>query len=201
MSTALAHRPSVALKPDGERFTWLEILREMRNGQRETIMRTGVAPRLSDLAGWEFAGGNTQPLTRLVGIRKFVKGFYEGESRVKDGPSPFIQGYNIDVAGNADDAPHVIKTNKASVPKRFGFYRVHPVIEGSADDKYPGALLLDYGLGGNGIFGPPLRDYLVQVYPDDPDLLLGKAYLNILGLRIPLSFFVLKRLQKHDFTG
>ena len=73
--------------------------------------------------------------------------------------------------------------------------------EGARDARYPNALLLDYSLGGNGLFGPPLRDYVVQVYPDDPDLLLGKAYLALAGLRIPLSFFVLKRLRSHDFAG
>jgi hypothetical protein len=62
-------------------------------------------------------------------------------------------------------------------------------------------LLLDYGLGGNGLFGPPLRDYIVQVYPDDPDLLLGKAYLAFGSLRIPVSFFVLQRLRTHAFQG
>lgn len=199
-STALAHRPSTVLKPDGGRYTWLEILRDVSNGQREMMMRTGVAPRFEDLAGWEFAGGNTPPIYRLVGIRKFAKGFYEGPPRAPRGPEPFIHGYNIDVQNDADDAPHRYKT-KNGVPKRFGFYRVHRVVEGSRDDRYPNALLLDYGLGGNGLFGPPLRDYLVQVYPDDPDLLLGKAYLNLLGLRIPANFFVLKRLQRHDFTG
>ncbi len=200
MTTALAKRPGVALKPDGDRYTWLEILQDMSNGQREAIMRTGVAPRFEDLAGWEFGGGNAVPLFRLLGIRKFVKGFYEGPPRAPQGPEPFIQGYNVDVAGNADDEPHLMKPSPES-PKRYGFYRVHRVVEGARDDKYPNALLLDYGLGGNGLFGPPLRDYLVQVYPDDPDLLLGKAYLNILGLRVPSNFFVLKRLHRHSFTG
>ncbi len=200
MSTALAHRPSVALKPDGDRFSWLEILRDMSNGQRETIMRTGVAPRLPDLAGWEFGGGNCPPIFRLIGIRKFVKGFYEGPARAPRGPEPFLQGYNVDVRNNGDDEPHVMKPSEEK-PKRYGFYRVHQVVEGARDDKYPNALLLDYGLGGNGLFGPPLRDYLVQVYPDDPDLLLGKAYLNLLGLRIPSNFFVLKRLHRHEFAG
>src|SRR5690606_8919478 len=78
MTTALAKRPGDALKPDGDRYTWLEILQDMSNGQREAIMRTGVAPRFEDLAGWEFGGGNAVPLFRLLGIRKFVKGFYEG---------------------------------------------------------------------------------------------------------------------------
>lgn len=200
MTTALAKRPGVALKADGERYTWLDILQRTTSGERELIMQSGVAPRFEDLVGWEFGGGNAVPLFRLLGIRKFVKGFYEGPPRAAKGPEPFVQGYNIDVRGNADDEPHVLKPSPES-PKRYGFYRVHRVVEGARDDRYPNALLLDYGLGGNGLFGPPLRDYLVQVYPDDPDLLLGKAYLNILGLRIPSNFFVLKRLHEHSFRG
>lgn len=200
MTTALAKRPGVALKADGERYTWLDILQRTTSGERELIMQSGVAPRFEDLVGWEFGGGNAVPLFRLLGIRKFVKGFYEGPPRAAKGPEPFVQGYNIDVRGNADDEPHVLKPSPES-PKRYGFYRVHRVVEGARDDRYPNALLLDYGLGGNGLFGPPLRDYLVQVYPDDPDLLLGKAYLNILGLRVPSNFFVLKRLHEHSFRG
>lgn len=197
---SLAKRPGAVLKADGGRYTWLEILRDLSNGQREAMMHAGVAPRFEDLAGWEFGGGNTPPIYRLIGIRKFVKGFYEGPPRASKGPEPFLQGYNVDVANDADDAPHQMKL-KNGVPKRFGFYRVHRVVEGARDDRYPNALLLDYSLGGNGLFGPPLRDYLVQIYPEDRDLLLGKAYLSILGLRIPTNFFVLKRLHQHDFSG
>lgn len=197
-TTALANRSSALVKADGERYTWLDILTNVSGATREAIMREGVAPKFDDLAGWEFGGGNAVPLFRLIGIRKFVKGFYEGPPRAAKGPEPFIQGYNIDVKNNGDDEPHVFKHGP---PKRYGFYRVHRVVEGARDSKYPNALLLDYGLGGNGLFGPPLRDYLVQVYPDDPDLLLGKAYLNILGARIPTNFFVLKRLHQHSFTG
>lgn len=200
-SSALARRPDAALEKEARRYTWLEILQDLSHGQRELLMRGGTAPRFEDLAGWEFGGGNAVPLFRLIGIRKFVKGFYEGPPRdPKKGPEPFIQGYNIDVRGNRDDEPHILKPSPDK-PKRYGFYRVHEVVPGARDDRYPNALLLDYGLGGNGIFGPPLRDYLVQVYPDDPDLLLGKAYVNILGLRIPANFFVLKRLHRHDYRG
>lgn len=200
MSKALAKRPSSALKPDGGRFTWLEILREMSNAEREVVMATGTAPRFEDLVGWEFGGANSLAILRLVGVRKFVKGFYEGSARSPRGPEPFIQGYNVPVRNNRDDAPHVLRPSPES-PDRFGFYRVHRVVEGARDSRYPNALLLDYGLGGNGLFGPPLRDYLVQVYPDDPDLLLGKAYLALIGLRIPTAYFVLKRLHRHGFTG
>ena len=78
---------------------------------------------------------------------------------------------------------------------------MHAPVEGARDARYPNALLLDYSLGANGLFGPPLRDYIVQVYPDNPDLLLGKAYLALFGLRIPTNYFVLERLHQHDFTG
>ncbi len=198
-STALARRSEAAIKPDGERLSWLEILRDVSNGQREAMMHAGIAPAFEDLVGYEFAGGNTLPIVRLFGIRKFCKGFFEGPPR-DSGPEPFIQGYNIPVKNDADDAPHQLQPSPEK-PKRFGFYRVHAPVEGARDARYPNALLLDYSLGGNGLFGPPLRDYVVQVYPDDPDLLLGKAYLALAGLRIPLSFFVLKRLRSHDFAG
>ena len=199
-SSALATRPGAVLKADGGRYSWLEILRDLSNEEREAMMRAGVAPRFEDLVGWEFAGANTPPIYRLVGIRKFAKGFYEGIARVPDGPAPFIQGYNIPVRNDADDAPHRMKPSDER-PKRFGFYRVHRPVPGSYDDLYPNGLLLNYGLGGNGPFGPPLRDYLVQIYPDDPDLLLGKAYANLLGFRIPTNYFVLRRLRRHDFHG
>ena len=199
-STALAQRPQTALKPDGDRYSWLEILRDLNNGQREAMMHAGVAPSFDDLAGHEFAGANTLPIVRLLGIRKFCKGFYEGPARSKTGPEPFIQGYNIPVTNDADDAPHRLEPTP-DAPKRFGFFRVHEPVATARDARYPNALLLDYSLGGNGLFGPPLRDYVVQIYPDDPDLLLGKAYLALVGLRIPLSFFVLKRLRRHEFAG
>jgi len=199
-STALATRSKAALKPDGDRYSWLEILQDCSNGQREAMMHAGVAPSFDDLVGYEFAGANCLPIVRLIGIRKFCKGFFEGPPRSKKGPEPYIQGYNIPVKNDADDAPHQLEPSPEN-PKRFGFYRVHEPVEGARDARYPNGLLLDYSLGGNGLFGPPLRDYLVQVYPDDPTLLLGKAYLALVGLRIPLSFFVLRRLREHDFAG
>src|SRR5690606_22005234 len=110
----------------------------MGNGQREVLMRNGVAPRFEDLVGWEFGGDNAVPLFRLLGIRKFVKGFYEGPPRSPRGPEPFVQGYNIDVANNADDGPHLLKPSK-DAPKRYGFYRVHAVVPGARDDRYPNA--------------------------------------------------------------
>lgn len=199
-SSAIAVRPTPALlKADGARYTWLELVRSATNGVRETMMMNGTAPAFDSLAGWEFRGANALILTRLIGIRKFVKGFYEGPDR-DTGPTPHIQGYNIVVRQNADDAEHLYYPS-AEAPKRHGYYRVHKSVEGARDARYPNALLLDYGLGGNGLFGPPLRDYIVQIYPDDPDLLLGKAYVALGPVRVPVSFFILERLKKHDHRG
>lgn len=198
MTTLLKRKQGLVLKSNGEAFSWLEIMQRASSGQLEAMMRAGTRPSFDSLAGWEWKGGNTPNIFRLVGIRKFVKGFYAGgDARVSSGPEPFLQGYNIDVPDNDDAAPHQL----AAEPERWGFYRVHDVVEDATDNLYPNALLLDYSLGGNGTFGPPLRDYVVQVYPDEPDLLLGKAYLNLGGVRVPSNYFVLERLRPHDFVG
>lgn len=168
----------------------------------EAKMRAGVAPSFESLEGWEFAGTNTGAMTDLLGIRKFKKGFYRPTApRVSSGPEPFIEGYNVVVAQNGIGAPHVARPSEEA-PKRHGFYRVHRVVAGAKDAVYPNALLLDYGLGKNGA-NPAglLRDYLVQIDPADPDLLLGKAYFALLGGRIPAGFFVLVRHNKHGFRG
>jgi hypothetical protein len=199
-STGLVLRPpSALLRSNGLRYDWLGLV-NAGNGTRETIMRTAAAPAFESLVGWEWRGANGSVLTRAIGIRKFVKGFYDGPDRSATGPTPHVHGYNIVVRQNADDAPHLYVPSDAA-PKRHGYYRVHAPIEGARDAYYPNALLLDYALGGNGPFGPPLRDYVVQVYPDNPDLLLGKAYLALGPIRIPAGFFILERLRRHDHRG
>jgi hypothetical protein len=200
-TTALATRKSPALvRSNGLRYCWLDLVQRASNGVRETMMRNGTAPRFESLAGWEFRGANGSIVTRVIGIRKFAKGFYVGPDRA-NGPSPHLQGYNVNVRQNRDEAEHVYLTREDGSPQRHGYYRVHAPIEGAKDSYYPNALLLDYALGGNGPFGPPLRDYIVQVYPDNPDLLLGKAYLALGPLRISAGFFILERMKRHDHHG
>jgi hypothetical protein len=201
MSSATALTPSRAqvLAPSGERWTWLSMMERARTSDLEQMMLAGTPPKMESLVGSEWRGGNCVRLYSLIGIRRFVKGFYEGPERAS-GPSPFVQGYNIPCPRMADDAPTRCKPSDET-PHRHGFYRVHAPVPGARDSYYTNSVLLDYGLGGNGLFGPPLRDYVVQVYPDDPDLLLGKAYGAIGPLRIPLNFFVLSRWRTHDFRG
>lgn len=148
-------------------------------------------PSWHNLNGYEFrgynigAGFNLSVLTNF--LKKFKKGFFE-----KDGVR---MGYNIPVKQNSIDEPWIAKPTDKN-PKRFGFFTVEHVDFKSVDNKFPHALLLDYGKGGNGLFGPPLRDYLVQVCGD---VYLGYAYLALGKSRIGLSYFVLERHRKSDF--
>ncbi|MCA9611715.1 MAG: hypothetical protein KC586_03045, partial [Myxococcales bacterium] len=79
-----------------------------------------------------------------------------------------------------------------------GFYDVVPVKTGSRYDDFPNAVLLDYGSGRNAAWNPEsrIRDFLVQVDPSNPDLYLGKAFLDLGVTRVFSNFFVLERLRR-----
>lgn len=69
------------------------------------------------------------------------------------------------------------------------------------DRLYPQALLLNYGASPhNAAFKIErlLRDYLVQPFLAQPDILLGKAYFAFGPSRLPSIFFVLERLGQAD---
>lgn len=165
------------------------------NTDHEAQFLRGTTPSVDSLAGWEWRGLNTPPWFRLLGIKKFIKGFYKDESGQ-------VWGYNCPVEQNATTGPWVAKPDDAN-PKRFGFYTVSPVDPTARDNRYLHALLLDYGKGRHLSSRPRfdasagLRDYLVQVDPNDPDVLLGKAYYAAGPLRLPTySFFILERHRK-----
>jgi hypothetical protein len=159
-------------------------LEQMSMWQLEKEFVRGGTPSFDDLVGWEVRGINhlplnVLPLAQLVGIKKFVKGFFRGE----DGR---VMGYNRPVGRNALDGRWHVGT------KRFGFYEVHEVDATAIDNKYLHAVLLNYGKGGNKPYDPTagLRDYVVQL---DDDLYLGKAYYALGPLRVPSNFFILVR--------
>jgi len=179
--------PRERLNQPGERVLALE---RLSSAALEDVFLRGCTPALSALAGWEFRGLNTPPWFRLLGIKKFIKGFYN-EGGV-------TYGYNCPVEQNRTTAPWVAKPDDAN-PKRFGFYTVAPVDATATDNRYLHALLLDYGQGKNPKLDPSagLRDYLVQVDQGDPDVLLGKAYYALGPLRVPTaSFFILERHRR-----
>lgn len=155
----------------------------------EALLRQSQAPSSEALAGFEFRGWNTPAYCSVLGIRKFVKGFFAGAAG--------LEGFNIPVAQNGLGGPWRRKPSE-DAPKRFGFYRV---VQAGPGSPYPDALLLDYGASArNPALAPErlLRDYLVVPDPTRPDLLLGKAYLA-LGARAAVSFFVLERLRESSW--
>ena len=175
--------PTVRDRPS-ERALRLE---RMSLAELERVFIDGITPDLESLVGWEFRGINSPSWARLVGIKKFIKGFYRRDGGVCGYNSPTVQNKLADewIARPDDDNP-----------KRFGFYTVTPVDPTARDNTYLHALLLDYGEGDNPRTDPSrgLRDYLVQPYADDPNLLLGKAYFAVGPLRVPtFSFFILER--------
>ncbi|MDQ4078148.1 MAG: hypothetical protein M3220_18115 [Chloroflexota bacterium] len=161
----------------------------------EVLMVQGERPELDALPGWEYRGMNIGIPARLLRIQKFIKGFLRL-------PSGEVCGYNVRVRQNGPTAPWVtIPIDEA--PRRFGFYRVTPVTPAERDNAYLHALLLDYGQGGNGRLNPlsTLRDYLVRVAPGSDDLLLGKAFMAVWQLRVPVGYFLLERYRSSDYRG
>jgi hypothetical protein len=147
------------------------------------LFAAGAAPKAADLAGWEWRGCNQPWYASLLGIKKFIKGFFEGPNGV--------EGYNIPVRQNGVAAPWQHKPSDQA-PRRFGFYRVL-----GDDGRHPNSLLLDYGASARNLAVQPerlLRDYLVVV--PGTELVLGKAYLAFGSAYAPASWFVLERLRR-----
>lgn len=154
----------------------------------DAIFVRGDTPDPAGLAGWEHRGTNTPAYARLLGIRKFVKGFYRDDAGA-------VFGYNMPVAQNRLDGAWVSRS------KRFGFYRVERVDPEARDNAYLHAVLLDYGKAGGSALDPitRLRDYLVRVERGSDELLLGKAFVALGPVRVPVSTFLLERLRPTDF--
>ena len=190
-STPTPPPPPLPFASDGRQRAKALALARLSPAELERAFVRGVTPDPQALVGWEFRGHNTPPWFRLLGIQKFVKGFYT------DGDGG-VWGYNSPVVQDGVDRPWRLKPSDDH-PKRFGFYRVLTVDAAATDNLYLHALLLDYGKGDNPRLDPTagLRDYLVQVDRDDPDLMLGKAYYALGPLRVPtFSFFVLDRHRR-----
>lgn len=171
-------------------------LEQMSWRDLELTFQRGATPDLDSLVGWEFRGINRLPLNdvpvaKIVGIKKFMKGFFRGE----DGR---VMGYNCPVVQNVLDGRWHTKPSDTA-PKRFGFYEVRHVDATARDNLYLHAVLLDYGRGDNPRLDITrgLRDYVVQVDPSNPDLFLGKAYFAVGPGRIGgLNFFILERHRR-----
>ncbi len=86
----------------------------------------------------------------------------------------------------------------AERPKRNAYdLALQPGRAASSRGRYARAVLPDYGAthhGPRGGIERQLRDFLVKPDPSNPDLLIGRAYLEIGGAQVPSSYFVLERI-------
>jgi hypothetical protein len=152
----------------------------------EAVHRQGETPDVAALLGYEFRGFNHPWLMGLMGIRKFIKGFFPARGAA--------YGFNTPAQQNGIDGGWLAKPDDAS-PRRFGFYSVEP---GHTTGRHPNAILLDYSHGDS---GPPtklLRDYVVRVDAGSDELLLGKAYFAVGSARVPVGFFLLERRRPFE---
>lgn len=166
----------------------LQDLARLSTQELENVFRDGKTPDMDKMVDWEFCGYNVPFFAKLLGIKKFKKGFYKrGEE---------FWGYNIQIYQNPIDEPWRCKPVDHN-PKRFGFYTAKEVTPDMKENLEPGAIILNYGDGKNMLWeGSFLRDYVVQVDPDNEDLYLGKAYSAIGPARIAPSFFIIQRDRK-----
>jgi len=120
--------------------------------------------------------------SRLLGIRRFIKGFEHAENRT-------VIGYNRRVRGGNLSTPWTASTWHGK--QRFGYFTVTRVEPEAPDNRYLNALLLDYGSELNPPRDPTavLRDYLVRT---QSGLLLGHAFVALGHRRIPIGYFVLE---------
>ena len=172
-----------------------EELAFLSNGALEEIFHSATGPPPETLAGYEWRGYNIAFAARLLGIQKFIKGFFARANRV--------EGYNIPAQQNRLTEPWAHQPG-AENPKRYAFFVVTRVDMNSRDNYYPQALLLNYGSSvRNPRYGVErlLRDYLVQPAADNADLLLGKAYLALGPWRIFFNFFIIERQRASNWVA
>ena len=114
----------------------------------------------------------------------------------RDPESGALRGWNVRLEQRGLDAPSV-PMRKGGAPFTFGHYLVRdPDPDASPIPLPPGALLLDYGRGGNPRLDATskLRDPLVALLPGSVDLPLGWSYVELGKLRVRTpSFLVLER--------
>ena len=197
VAAARPERPPRAQRtmPGGKRHTFESIVAAEHATHVELFMR-GTAPNLRDLEGWQYDGRNLSLVSFFLRVRRFIKGFVT--NRAGTDPAT-IDGYNL--WARQDDG--LASPWEPSSLDRHGFYKVYAVKPDEPDNKYPHALMFNYALGDNPWNHPSrfLRDYVVQVYPDDPGLLIGNADFALGPTRVFGGYFVMRRRGRVDDTA
>jgi hypothetical protein len=160
------------------------------SAELEKVLASGAPPDLEQMSGYEYYGFNTLPLTTVLGIRKFKKGFYKREK----GPTA-LGGYNVKIRPTPLDGEWIQGGPGGAY---VGYFDCKLVSQGTSEATHPNALLLDYGRDPRNSLpdGSFLRDYVVCPDPSEPDVLLGKAYAALGPVRFAVSFFVLQKAHR-----
>ena len=190
---------------DGTRYTFADMC-GLDHALHDEMFHRGVTPELEDLAGWQFQGWNSSPVAGVIGCRRYIKGFFSEEEM--GGEHAFLWGYNVWVRQTGTPRDAWIPSQRwfpipgerpPERPRRHGIYKVTHAKDSATDHEHPRALLLDYGEGDNPLthMGRLLRDYMVQVYEDDPTLLMGMVYAAVGRERVRLpGHFMMVRFRR-----
>jgi hypothetical protein len=162
-----------------------EALTRLSDAELSALFDRSAAIDPRELIGHEWRGFNTPRWTRFAGIQKFVKGFFEVDGRA--------EGYNLRVSQNGLHGEWTALPSP-DAPSAFGFFTVSMPTENET--------LLDYGASTRNrwwriddVSMKVIRDYLVVPDPKRPDIVLGKALLQIGPFRIFSNYFVIERLR------
>lgn len=153
----------------------------------DRLFATAAAPSFDELVGHEWLGFNTDPLLARLGLRKFTKAFFRADHG--------DEGCNIKIWQDGLDAPWRPRLLRNAVDT-FAYYLVRQQDERTRLPRNQGALVIDYAASPR---NPPwhieriIRDYLVRPVADEPDVMLGRAFLGVGRARVASTFFVLER--------
>jgi hypothetical protein len=156
----------------------------------ESLLQSGTMPDLDALVGHEYDGWSTLPVTKHLKMQKFRKGFLKLDE-------DFYVGYNSRMVTNDINEGWIYQLDKDGKAKRWRIFDVMPANTNPENNLYPNSLLFDYRTGRNlPILEETVRDFVVEVRPGDPTVLLGKMY-NKFGKRFVFpNYFILKRAER-----
>jgi hypothetical protein len=169
-----------------------ERLARSDNAGLDAIFRRSPPPEYEQLVGYQWRGWNTDPNLRYLGLRKFIKAFFRGEYGE--------EGCNVRVAQSDLSEPWRQLLRNGRI-RPYAFYAVGAQTTATRQPANPRALLLDYGASARNPWWHierRIRDYLVRPSADEPDVMLGRAWLGFGTVRFASSFFVIERFAEFD---
>lgn len=170
-----------------------ERLARASDRELQALFVASPAPPFDDLVGFQWRGYNTDPNLRFLGLRKFIKAFFRAEHG--------DEGCNVRVEQN-DLAGSWLPRMRGGKVDAFAFYLVAPQDERRRFAPNPRALVIDYGASPRNPWyhvERTIRDYLVRPLPQEPDVLLGRAWVGVGRAGVTASFFVLDRLGRFSW--